>query len=1506
MDVDDVRPSAGWYADPMQRAPLRFWSGTSWTDWISDGHAVSADLKPLRRQLGRSDLAHLAFVEHVFLPEARSQELISPQTAEQLEALTERLRTEAAGRQLVGAAPGAAGANTDMGPPRQTRARVGAGHRGARSHPVSPVGGAPVPSQPMPRARTPQEPGPLARWWGRTRSAVGSDLAVHGLAYLGVLLLFVGAFGLVVFAFGDVAPRLRPVAELVIAGAPFAAAALLLRRGAHVAGRSLEVGGGLLLPVVLVTTFLDGFRFPPDLDGTPLVAALTAGSALITVGYAAWSRAHRASALRHLVAPMAWFTVAMATLGLGRAIPEGKDVATPGGAQVAAIALAVLLTLVLVRVRPTAFLAEPSRGSAVTGTSLLAVIAVLTWATEDWPALAVGVTGAALLGSLHLLRPRVPLGVVATVGPVWTLVVALGLGVHLDPALVAVMVLAVYVVLVEVAGAARWPRWTIAVPALGALGALLVTLSEPWWAFGAFSAASVWAIVRRTRPYDLPAAPRAFDVTAAVLPLAAVATLGFALESAATALAAGAGLVLLVTLPATRPLLRRGSDDLFWTVVSWAWLAAVASAALELVAVRAGVFETAREGWLVSGTFAALAVAALLGPLPRLAQPWVASGLAVAAWLVAAQTEALPDLVRGSVLAVAGLAMVAAAHLTRGVGRDLQVHLGLVGHLLGAVALVTGGSRWGLVVVLGLATAGWAVTAVRDAAGASPVAEAVGDLAETARFVPPLLAGAGLPVTVALALDRAQVLAIDDPWVVWVPALTGLVYAVLSRIRLGDRLEITLSWGGFTAALIAVTLATSRLTLAVALAAVIALPLLVAARRRGPTMVWSAWLAVAPLVGVLAAELSPWFRALPAETQVAAVLVAVGAAFLVAGFAADLRGRSWQARYRPARPVMVPVVVLGAVELGIGLFTAMFVVTGDAGGWLSVAVAGTLLVVGLLTRAGVLGGAAALFGWYAAVRLATAELDARPWVAVLVVAALLLSAGLLSRSSRRTGGTAVWSRWDIWLLSAAAPVALTALVQALQGDFFTLTFVLVGLECGAAAEGVRRWTGLRVGLHSVGALLVLVGAADAGDGWLSLTLLAMSVTATVLAVRTSGAARSALQVAGAVLAALAWLVALSWFGWSTTVAVDTTVVGAGALVLLAASALRMGRPDRSWPTVWGGAGAVLAVLFTLSAMGMGLDGSTTEPSWWVVTGMALVTIGTAAAAAPLARARMRDLAAALAVATALTALQVWDRGPAGAVTVLVVLSLVCGLAGLALPERSALAVWRRPALELGSATAALAVVVATTELPDRMLLVPSLAASSLQAAALGVALRLLLPQLLSPVLACAAWWAFAAEALGGNPQWYTVPIGLSLLVAVGLWRRHRLLREANPAAPEIVALELAGIGFLVGAAFLQAVTEVVGYAALAAVLGVGVCGWGLVTRVRRRVLAGVVIVTGALVVFVVVPLVQLLPAWEGAWLWLLIGAVGILALLAATLLEQGREVVKRGTRRFAEMTEHWE
>jgi hypothetical protein len=191
-------------------------------------------------------------------------------------------------------------------------------------------------------------------------------------------------------------------------------------------------------------------------------------------------------------------------------------------------------------------------------------------------------------------------------------------------------------------------------------------------------------------------------------------------------------------------------------------------------------------------------------------------------------------------------------------------------------------------------------------------------------------------------------------------------------------------------------------------------------------------------------------------------------------------------------------------------------------------------------------------------------------------------------------------------------------------------------------------------------------------------------------------------------------------------------------------------------------------------------------------------------------------------------------------------------------------------------------------------------------ATLGIVLRSNAALVFAPLFACTAWIVFAADALAGSAQWYTVPIGLTLLVVVALVRRDARGRGRDPSAASVVALEMVGIAFVVGAALVQSVTTSLVYTAVALALGLAIGAWGVVTKVRRRVAAGVAIVVAAMVLLVALPLVQLLPAWSSALLWACIAGVGILALLAATLLEQGRSVVRRVLKGFGELTEGWE
>src|SRR3970282_1438135 len=104
----------------------------------------------------------------------------------------------------------------------------------------------------------------------RSRRVVVSDLAVHGLVYLGVLLLFVGTLGFLLFSFQSIQVGLRPVAEFALPGALLASAWLLRGRGAACARAARRLVGGIPLPMFAFASFVDGVSSPPELHGPTL------------------------------------------------------------------------------------------------------------------------------------------------------------------------------------------------------------------------------------------------------------------------------------------------------------------------------------------------------------------------------------------------------------------------------------------------------------------------------------------------------------------------------------------------------------------------------------------------------------------------------------------------------------------------------------------------------------------------------------------------------------------------------------------------------------------------------------------------------------------------------------------------------------------------------------------------------------------------------------------------------------------------------------------------------------------------------------------------------------------------------------------------------------------------------------------------------------------------------------------------------------------------------------
>jgi hypothetical protein len=1322
---------------------------------------------------------------------------------------------------------------------------------------------------------------------------VSADLAINGLAYLGVALLFVGTFGLVAFAFGDVAPRWRPVAELTIAVSPFLAATILRRRGARMGAQALELAGGLVLPIMALTAFLDGVAVPPNPTGAALAVTLPAVLVVLASAYAWWCRRHRSSMLRFLVAPVLWLAVGLALIGVGQPIPSGPDVVSATAVQVTGLAWAVVISLLLARLRPTALLSAPTLTAALPGSIVVGALALATLLATGWPPVPAVLLAVAGVGTVELLSPRLAPLAIGLVQPLWWVTCVLPLATAQPPGVVGAFATIGLLLIFEHTVIRRPVAPAVAVTGLLVLVGLVVAWQEPWWAAGTAAVLAAWAAARRRRPFELPYASVALDAVAAVMPVVAVAAVWDATRDVGIAVAVGTVIVLLLAWPARAGLLRRDENDTLpaqW----WSWAAALTAG----VAVGASVgVEPADRGW-VAASLAGLALAAAIGPVPTLLRTWVVPLLGTYAWYVCAPLLDVAAAVTGGVVSAIGVGLVLAAHLLRRApGPDVTAQLGFVGHLLTLVALATSGTGWGLVVALAAATLGMSVTCGYDLVGRSPVGAALDHAAAGLGGAPYVLAAVGAPLTLAAALDQAGVVDLLDPWAASVLALTAVIYASLARLRL-PRMQNLLVGVAYTEAVLAAVLPLERGPAAVGLASVIVAVLLVPSELRWQPMVWVAWAAVAPLAGLVAVAVVD--IATSAET-VAVVLLVVGGLMSLAALAVAVRrgGRPLQ----PSRlePALLPPLVLGALESAAALVLAMGGVEPPFQGWIVLSV-GTVWVLNSIVAAlpGVLAAGLVLV-WSATTVLAGEALTSRPWISVCVAASLLVVAHGLSIRVRD-------ARWAVALLVAATVVPIPAGVAAVDGVARPFTLTAVGGLAVAVAARLRTRPLVAVPYAVLGVGLVLMGAFAAGPGWYALSLGLLAVVLVVAATRAVGSWRVVLQAGAAVAALACGLVLVDWLV-PVAQAQVTWVAGVGAASTLGWAVAVRARPAlRTWALTWGGTGGVaLAATLLTGAAGPGLAGSVgVTVSVPLAVATAVVAVAWAVAAAPLQLPVLRWAAlvvAFLAQAQLTVALQLSGEAQVavfGAITV-----AACG--ALLLTDRiEVLSAWRLPVLVLTGVATVTTVGVAAAQRPDLTLLAPALMVAAVAAASTGVVLDSLLVQAAAPLLAVLAWIVFASDALGGNPQWYTMPLGFSLLVVAEVTRAHRRLHGQPVHTPTDTVLEGLGVAFLVGASFVQALTTSLAYAAVAVLLGVAVAAWGVLTRVRRRLLAGVVVVLVALAVLILVPLVGLLPAWRGAGLWVAVAVTGVVALLIAASLERGRAAAHAAVIGLHTLTDGWE
>jgi hypothetical protein len=176
----------------------------------------------------------------------------------------------------------------------------------------------------------------------------------------------------------------------------------------------------------------------------------------------------------------------------------------------------------------------------------------------------------------------------------------------------------------------------------------------------------------------------------------------------------------------------------------------------------------------------------------------------------------------------------------------------------------------------------------------------------------------------------------------------------------------------------------------------------------------------------------------------------------------------------------------------------------------------------------------------------------------------------------------------------------------------------------------------------------------------------------------------------------------------------------------------------------------------------------------------------------------------------------------------------------------------------------------------------------------------------SPILLCAAWLVFATAVFTGEPMWFTVPVGATVLVVLETIRWDHRLRHEAVKTPELVAAELLAIAIVVGAAPIQILMGNLWAGLTGAALGVAIATWGIETHVRRRVWSGVIATAGCLLLLALVPLVKEIPNVEQATLWLLLGGLGLLVVVVATTIERSRPRLRAAMHHLHELMDGWE
>jgi len=214
---------------------------------------------------------------------------------------------------------------------------------------------------------------------------------------------------------------------------------------------------------------------------------------------------------------------------------------------------------------------------------------------------------------------------------------------------------------------------------------------------------------------------------------------------------------------------------------------------------------------------------------------------------------------------------------------------------------------------------------------------------------------------------------------------------------------------------------------------------------------------------------------------------------------------------------------------------------------------------------------------------------------------------------------------------------------------------------------------------------------------------------------------------------------------------------------------------------------------------------------------------------------------------------------------------------------------------------------AVQSLPERGPMVAALLTAGALSAAGGIAHRSLEALAASPVFGCAAWLVGIGALIHEDAMWWAVPVGLAAISIAEIgrwWDRHRDPLGEGKAA--LVPLEYAGMAAVLAVPLVEIVTVSSSRAIPAVLIGLLLAGWGIMTKVRRRLFVGAGGVVVAIVLVFGGQIAKLVPKITGAGMWIALVAIGIVLILIATSLERGRARIAAAVKRIDELFSDWE